>query len=128
MLTQLRAVTGGGTFDLAFPFVHQLPVNPDVVGDRAHNTYLALWGDTGIIFGSLPILAFLIAAARIAWRLVAGCGNWCLQTVALSVMIVGGLHSLVDFSLEIQAVTLLFLAITAIGVAASLVADTQRSR
>jgi len=127
VLSHLWTGTGGGTFDLAFPLVHQLPVNPDLVWDRAHNTYLALWSDTGIIFGSLPVLAFLLAGGRLAWRLVTGRGSWRMQAVALSVMIVGGLHSLVDFSLEIQANTIMFLAIIAVGSAAGLATDSKRS-
>jgi O-antigen ligase len=109
--------TGGGTFDLAFPLEHELPVNPDVVWDKAHNTYLALWSELGLIFGSLPILMFLLLAARLAVSMAKGRGQSA-QTIALAVLIVGGLHSLVDFSLEIQANTFIFLALTAIGIGA----------
>ena len=42
------------------------------------------------------------------------------MAVALAVLIVGAVHSLVDFSLEIEADMLLYLALIAIGVAAAL--------
>jgi O-antigen ligase len=112
--------TGGGTFDLAFPLVHQLPVNPDVVWDKAHNTYLALWSELGLIFGSIPIVMFVLVAIRLVLALAQGRGSRAAQTVALAVIIVGALHSLVDISLEIQANTFVFLALTAIGLASGM--------
>lgn len=42
-------------------------------------------------------------------------GSWLAQTIALSVMVVGALHSLVDFSLEVQANTFVFLSLVAVG-------------
>lgn len=110
---------GGGSFELAFPLVHALPVNPDVVWDKAHNTYLALWAETGLLFGSIPIVLFLIAAQRLRASLFSGQFGWTAQAAALSVLLVGGLHSLVDFSLEIQANTFVFLAVMAAGTAAT---------
>lgn len=111
--------TGGGTFDLAFPLKHQLPVNPDVVWDKAHNTYLTLWSELGIFFGSIPILLFILVAFQLIRSMAKGASQSS-QTVALAVIIVGGLHSLVDFSLEIQANTFVFLALTALGLGAGL--------
>lgn len=108
---------GGGSFELAFPLFHQAPVNADMVWDKAHNTYLALWVELGVIAGSIPILLLLLAGVRI----VAGLGrvreDWSAKLAGLGVLVVGATHSLVDFSLEIQANTLLFLAIIATAVA-----------
>jgi O-antigen ligase len=121
-LIALRPWTGfgGGSFELAFPLVHHLPVSPDVVWDKAHNTYLALWSELGIVFGSIPILLLGATVVRLIGARIAGHGSWRAQTMALGVITVGALHSLVDFSLEIQADTLLFLALTALGLATTL--------
>lgn len=108
---------GGGTFELAYPLFHQPPVSPDMVWDRAHNTYLSLWAELGLIAGSIPIVLLLIAGVKI----VAGLGkvraDWTAKLAGLGVLIVGAAHSLVDFSLEMQANMLLFLALIATAVA-----------
>ncbi len=108
---------GGGSFELAFPLVHQLPVSGDAVWDKAHNSYFALWADLGLIAGSIPIVLFGWIALRILRLLLAGKGSWRSQTAALGVIVVGAVHSTVDFSLEIQANTVMFLAIISLGYA-----------
>jgi O-antigen ligase len=108
---------GGGAFELAFPLFHQGPVSADVVWDRAHNSYLALWVELGIIVGSIPIVLLLLAGLRIIRGLDKVRPDWTAKLAGLGVLVVGAVHSLVDFSLEIQANTLLFLAILATGVA-----------
>lgn len=120
-LIALRPWTGfgGGTFELAFPLVHELPVSAGLVWDKAHNTYLALWSELGIVFGSIPLLIVLVIAVRVLRALFARTGSWRAQAMVLGVIVAGGLHSLVDFSLEIQANTLLFIALLAIGWTAS---------
>lgn len=117
---------GGGAFEQAFAWVAHPPVSPDLRWDRAHSTYLSLWSEMGLIAGTLPMLAFVF----LAWRLVAGLirhsDDWAFQAVGFSVLVVVGLHSLVDFSLEIQANALLFTAIMAIAVGSTLSASDGR--
>ena len=108
---------GGGTFELAFPLFHQAPVSADMVWDRTHNSYLSLWVELGLIAGSIPILLLLAAGFRIVGGLGKVRPDWTAKLAGLGVLVVGATHSLVDFSLEIQANTLLFLAIVATGVA-----------
>ena len=118
-LIALRPWTGigGGAFELAFPLVHDAPLSLSAVWDKAHNTYLALWAELGLVFGSIPILLCL-GAAILLWRgLRRSAGGLRAQIVALGILLVGGVHSLVDFSLEIQANTLSFLALLALGLA-----------
>lgn len=111
---------GGGAFELAFPLVHAEPVSIGVVWDKAHNTYLALWAELGIIFGSIPIILLGAMAVLLVANIRQFSGSLRAQIVALGVIAVGGLHSLADFSLEIQANTLCFLALVALGVAPAL--------
>ncbi len=108
---------GGGTFEVAFPLVHQLPLTPDVTWNLAHNTYLALWAELGLVAGSLLILAFGYAAVRLVIGLLSGAGSWTPQVAALAVIVQVAIHSTVDFSLEIPANTMMFIAIVATGLA-----------
>ena len=111
---------GFDTFGLAFEQVHRPPVSPDLVWNRAHSTYLALWVEMGLVFGSLPLLigaSLLVRMIRIA--LVAS-RDFVLAIAGLGVMVLVTLHSLVDFSLEMSANVFLFLAIMALGAATRL--------
>ena len=56
---------GGEAFELAYPLFHRPPVDPDLVWDHAHSSYLALWTDYGLIFGSMPLLMLLITFVRL---------------------------------------------------------------
>jgi O-antigen ligase len=110
---------GGGSFELAYPLVHQLPVNLDFVWDKAHNTYLTLWSELGLIGGSLPLL--IIAA--LVWRTIkaprGGTADWRFRCMSFGIVTVAAVHSLADFSLEIQANALLFVALLALGMPAA---------
>jgi O-antigen ligase len=108
---------GAGSFELAFPLFHQLPVSPDVVWDKAHSTYLTLWSEMGVVFGSLPIIMVMVIGAKI-WTLYRSTKTrWTHAAIGLGVIVTAGMHSLVDFSLEIHAVTLLFVMILAVAMA-----------
>jgi O-antigen ligase len=111
---------GGGSFEWAYQLVHLPTVAPEFRWDRAHNTYLALWAELGVPVGSLVIVLIALIGGRVSKAMASGVGSWTAQAACLGVVVAGGLHSLVDFSLEIQANTLLFLAICAAGLAASL--------
>lgn len=128
-LIVMRPLTGfgGGSFEVAFPLVHQLPLNPDYAWTRGHNTYLTLWAELGVIAGSLPMLAIAYLAFRIARSLIRGDGSWTAQTAALGVIAVGAIHSLADFSLEIQADALFFIAVVATGTATSTIKNQRKA-
>lgn len=108
---------GAGTFELAFPLVQDLPVSPDLVWDKAHSTYLSLWAEMGLVFGSLPLLAVGLIGMRCLVLFIRQTTDWALPLAALGAIIAGALHSVVDFSLEMQANAFLFAAILALGMA-----------
>lgn len=110
---------GGGSFELAFPLVHDYPVSTTVIWDRAHSTYLSLWSELGLVAGSLPILLLLLMAFGLCRGLILDRGNWMNQAVALCALVLGAIHSIVDFSLEIPANMFLLLGLLAIGAAAA---------
>ncbi|MBP1857744.1 O-antigen ligase family protein [Rhizobium herbae] len=104
---------GGNSFEYAYPLFHQAPVSFDLVWDKAHSTYLALWAEYGILFGSLPLLIVGIIFWQLAAAYIKAPGQEMLLRCGLGVVLVGAVHSLVDFSLEIEAVTFAFVAIVA---------------
>jgi O-antigen ligase len=107
---------GGGTFEAIFPMFERPPLSADVVWNMAHNTYLSLWSDLGMIAGSVPILLVAVATIRailIWWR----SDLWVLPAVAVGIATTAGLHSLVDFSHEIECNAFLFVALLVLGTA-----------
>ena len=108
---------GLDTYSMAFEIFHQPELPTSIVWDKPHNTYLTLWSELGILAGSLPPLAvfaafiFMIAALRNSAR------NHLPSAAAGGVIILGAVHSLGDFSLEIAANTYVFVAIVALGMA-----------
>jgi O-antigen ligase len=118
---------GGGAFEQAFAWIAHPPVSPDLRWDRAHSTYLSLWSEMGLVAGSLPMVLLGALLVRLVSGLVKGTGDWAFQTIGLSVLVVVGLHSIVDFSLEIQANALLFTAIIALATGSTLSTSNSRS-
>lgn len=107
---------GGGSFEVAYPLFHRFPVSPDLVWDKAHNTYLTLWSELGLLFGSIPLLIYAIFALRMVRNLVSQDSDWWTALIGLAVLLIVGVHSLVDFSMEMQANVFLVLLMTALGV------------
>lgn len=108
---------GGGSFEAAFPLFHALPVSPDLVWDKAHSTYLALWMEYGVIFGTIPLIVVFGIALRCIALVIRRKSDWVLPLASLGIIITAALHSLVDFSLEMEANALFFAALLALGLA-----------
>lgn len=108
---------GFDSFELAFRIGHELPVSPDLRWQNAHNTYLELWMELGFILGSLPPLICSIVLVRLLKRGGENQYSGYLAQAAVSAIIIAAVHSLVDFSLEIEANVFLFLVIIALGLA-----------
>lgn len=107
---------GGGTFALAFPLFHQPSLDVGLVWDKAHSTYLELWSDHGLLMGSIPLLILGVIVARCIRRWnAAEADKQAEPLIAVGVAIVATLHSLVDFSLQMQANALLFTMLLAFG-------------
>ena len=104
---------GGNSFEHAYPLFHQAPVSVDLVWDKAHSTYLALWAEYGLVFGSLPLVITGLILFQLVVAYVKIPGQDMLIRCGLGTILVAAVHSLVDFSLEIQAVTFVFVAILA---------------
>ncbi len=114
-----RPLTGYGldAFQPAYELFHHAPVSAAVIWDKTHSTYLALWVELGVVFGTLPMVAAAGLATRLVTVLRRRRHDVALVLAALAALLVSGVHSLVDFSLEMQANQFLLLAILALGVA-----------
>ncbi|EEW24570.1 O-antigen ligase family protein [Rhodobacter ferrooxidans] len=114
-----RPLTGFGwdAFAPAFEMFRAPPlVNLSEI-NLGHNTYLTLWAEMGVLVGSLPLLALLVAGRACLSNFRRRTSLIAQPVAALGVLITAGLHSLGDFSLEISANLFLFLAILALGMA-----------
>jgi O-antigen ligase len=104
---------GGGTFEYAYPLFHQSPVNFDLVWDRAHSSYLALWSEYGLLFGTLPMLLILYFFALLAGTYLKSTKADAFIIAAIGATVAVAIHSSVDFSLEMHGVTLFYVALLA---------------
>ncbi|MCF6303983.1 MAG: O-antigen ligase family protein [Rhodobacteraceae bacterium] len=125
-MIKTRPLTGFGadSFAVAFPQFHMPPLDPDLVWDKAHNTYLTNWAELGLIFGSIPV----IMAALSVFHLLKPTQKNGFAALAISVIALAATHSLADFSLEIQANMFLFLAIIAIALGETLASNSTHGK
>jgi hypothetical protein len=112
---------GGGSFQLVFPMFRSATFLGDEMWDKTHSSYLALWVDYGLIFGSLPMLMIGWCAFRSLQKIILSPNSTVACTVCLGSVITAAVHSSVDFSLEIEAVTFVFVALLGAGTAGALV-------
>jgi O-antigen ligase len=110
---------GYGTFADVFPMFRDNSVSTFGQWQMAHNTYLELFQGLGVLFGAM----FLASIVLLAWRCVEGATgrrmNVTPACVAASVAVLLGVDSLVDFSLQMQAIAITFMALLGTGVAQS---------
>lgn len=110
---------GYGTFSDVFPMYRDHSISPVGVWDMAHNTYLEVFQGLGLVFGG----ALILSLALLAWKILRGAlsrqRDAAAPIVAFSAALLVGLHAMVDFSLQIEAVALTFMALIGAGVAQS---------
>lgn len=115
----LRPWTGFGFdgFGPAFEAFRAPPLNGDVTFDLAHNSYLMLWSELGLVVGSIPPLLLASAGALLMQRLRQGDGFAANAAGAFGVLVLGAMHSLGDFSLEMPANNYVLIVILGMGLA-----------
>lgn len=118
-MIQMRPLTGFGFdgFAPAFEAFRAPPLNLAVSYGHGHNTYLTLWAELGVLVGSLPPLLCLAAGVICLRRLRQGDGFSANAVAAIGALVLAGLQSAADFSLEIPANTYVFLAMLGMGAA-----------
>ncbi|MEO0485973.1 MAG: O-antigen ligase family protein [Pseudomonadota bacterium] len=111
------AGTGMDTFRVAFEPIHRMPLELSHFWDRAHSTYLTHWSELGVIVGTVPIVIGVLAARRLIDVIRRRSKDYALSIAGLGVLITGAVHSLGDFSLEMPANVVMFVAIICLGIA-----------
>ena len=108
---------GYGTFSAVFPMFRDDSIGVFGIWDKAHNTYLEIFQGLGLLFGAMLIAC----VAVLVWECVKGARtrrrDATIPAIAASVSLLVGAHALVDFSLQLQAVTLTYMAVLGAGVA-----------
>lgn len=107
---------GMDSFKFAYPLYHTPEVNPFVIWDLTHSTYLANWVEMGLVIGSIPIVLFALIFIMFARHLMIHRKS--LEAIAgIAAIILVAVHSLFDFSLEMHAVAFYVTALLAVGCA-----------
>lgn len=108
---------GYGTFVDVFPMYRDRSISADGLWEQAHDTYLEVFQGLGLAFGAMLLTSVLL----LVWRCVKGAAtrreNATVPRIAVAAAVLVGVHSLVDFSLQIQAVAITFAALLGAGVA-----------
>jgi len=110
---------GYGTFADVFPVYRDQSISPTGVWDMAHNSYLEVLQGLGLVFGSALIGSLALLVWKCLRASVSRGRDATAPIVAASAALLVGLHAMVDFSLQIEAVTLTFMALLGAGVAQS---------
>src|SRR6266446_5234679 len=110
---------GYGTFADVFPLYRDRSIGVQGIWEQAHNTYLEIFQGLGLVFGSMLVASVLLFVLRCINGSITRRQDATVPCVAASAALLVGVHALVDFSLQIQAVTLTFMAVLGAGVAQS---------
>jgi O-antigen ligase len=107
---------GYGTFIDVFPMFRDRSVSGGVY-EFAHNTYLEVFQGLGVVFGFALVASVVLLVVKCCRGAISRQEGLTAPRVAAGVAVLLGAHALVDFSLQIQAVTLTFMALLGAGVA-----------
>jgi O-antigen ligase len=110
---------GYGTFADVFPMFRDQSISTWGKWQMAHNTYLEVLQGLGLVFGSMLLACVCLLVLRCINGAATRQMNETLPCVAASVAFLLGMHALVDFSLQMQATTVTFMALLGAGVAQS---------
>jgi hypothetical protein len=110
---------GYGTFVDVFPMFRDQSLSTVGKWQMAHNTYLEVLQGLGVVFGSMLVASVTLLVLRCVKGAATRQMNETLPCVAASVAFLLGTHALVDFSLQIQAIALTFMALLGAGIAQS---------
>ena len=110
---------GYGTFADVFPMFRDQSVSTWGSWQMAHDTYLEVFQGLGLLFGSMLVASVVLLVLRCVKGAMTRQTNETMPCVAASVAFFLGVHALVDFSLQMQAVAITFMALLGAGVAQS---------
>lgn len=110
---------GYGTFADVFPMYRDRSISVDGIWAQAHDTYLEVFQGLGVVFGSMLVATIVLLVLRCIKGAIRRQQNVMVPRVAASAACLVGVHALVDFSLQMQAVALTMMAMLGAGVAQS---------
>jgi O-antigen ligase len=110
---------GYGTFADVFPMFRDQSLSTYENWTMAHNTYLEVFQGLGIVFGSMLVASIALLAHRCVKAATTRRENEMIPCVAAAIAFLVGAHSLIDFSLQIEAIGVTFMAVLGAGVAQS---------
>jgi O-antigen ligase len=110
---------GYGTFVDVFPMFRDQSVTTFAQWTAAHDTYLETFQGLGLIFGPMLVATVAVLVWRCIKAAVTRQMNETLPCAAASVACLLGAHALVDFTLQLQAIAITFMALLGAGVAQS---------
>ncbi|HVH78994.1 MAG TPA: O-antigen ligase family protein [Stellaceae bacterium] len=108
---------GYGTFSNVFPLYRDRSISVAGVWGQAHDSYLEVLQGLGLPVGTMLIAVFVLLALRCLRGAIHRQENATAPQVAAGVICLVGVHSLADFSVQMQAVALTFMAVLGAGVA-----------
>ena len=110
---------GYGAFADVFPLYRDATLSPVGVWELAHNAYLEAAVGLGLVFaGALTLALLLIAWSCVKAAMRRGRGRAAPLAASAAAALIGA-DALVDYSLEIEAVTLTFMTLLGLGFAQS---------
>jgi O-antigen ligase len=110
---------GYGTFADVFPMFRDQSVSTLGKWQMAHNTYLEVFQGLGLLFGSMLVASVALLVLRCVKGAMARRSHETMPCVAASVAFLLSAHVLVDFTLQMQAIAITFMALLGAGVAQS---------
>ena len=111
--------TGLGTFVQAFPAYRSPDASMWGVWDLAHNTLLEIATDMGVPIAVLVVIAWIVILAVLFRGIIIRRRGRPFPVAAFSVALLGILHSLIDFSLQIPGYAIVALTLVGAGLAQS---------
>jgi O-antigen ligase len=120
--------SGIGTFAWNFPAYRSTELPISNTWDRAHDTLLEIAAEGGLPLAGVIVASWVIALAVLIRGMRVRNRDLMLPVAAFSVAILGLLHSLVDFSLQIPAYAILVFALLGAGLAQSFATDQANKR
>jgi O-antigen ligase len=100
--------TGFGTFENVFPAYRTSELPIGVLWDRAHSTYLENALGLGLPAAAALNISILLIAAQCLYGVFVRRRDRKFSIIGVAATVLVGLHSVVDFSLEIPAVSVLY--------------------
>ncbi|MFZ3035606.1 MAG: O-antigen ligase family protein [Parvibaculum sp.] len=119
ILTSPWKGTGFGTFEDVFPAYRQGNDSPLILWDKAHDTYLENALELGLPAAVLLNLSIALVAFQCLRGALTRKRDKIIPALGVAATVLVGLHSLVDFSLQIPAVSILYACLMGIAVSQS---------